>query len=599
MTKIVYLNTRLALRLPLALALLLMVASISIAQKPQRAAASPPQPPVKQESPQIEKMAPAEVNRGTRVIFTGRDFPDKRENITVYIDGKALGNPNGLRINPDKTGSFSFAIPSNDLELGKHYVKVEFKQSDGFTIPIAPNDPAGGEFIVYGNVGKTPPKITAISPLTSYPEKKLFGFEIIGEGFSTRGRDNILFREGNTDLDVCWDDDDKTCDKPNAAHGKVESDGRKIILTRIPKEYCGISKIGVRQGDLKSQPVGVTLSSVEKDTPIVASLVGFVVLFGLVIWLTGRSLEKTSIAGKSHWLGAALLLDRETDTYSLSRLQFFLWTGAAVLGYLYLAVSRSLVQGRLEFVDVPEGLPAIILISASTTVIAQGITSAKGPKGAGPVHPSAADLISSGGIVAPERFQFFVWTIIGVLTFLFLVALQDPGTIKDLPKVPSGFMELMGVSSAGYLGGKLVRKPGPVIDEIIATLGSLEFRIRGRNLSQDASFRIGDEDLTSDKIMSSDKTKPGKPELVEPDTESNLPNMAKALRFILNEPKPEWLAPGARLTIINPDGQMASWPYSLTAQTDVADTEDTDGCDVTVGDPTLDEDLPASEGGVA
>lgn len=556
-----------ALRFGLTIALALVGSSTALAARKTKVPPPTPKPAV----PQIEKMEPREVTRGTTVTVTGRNIPGKAD-ITVYLGDKEVGVPIRVDVNPDKSGTFMFDVPSDDLPLGRYNTRIAFKQPDG-----PPIRSEVGVLTVYGDSTKTQPKIAAVNPLLSYPENQFFGFEIQGEGFSTRGSDNVIFREGRDSIEVCWDDD-KSCDKNKAgvAHGRLISD-RQIILEKIPPRYQGISKIGVRVGVLESPAVAITLSTVEKRVPLLVSLVGFVALFGLVLFVTGRGLRKNGIAGKSHGVVTALLLDKETDTLSLSRLQFFLWTAAAVLGYLYLAVSRSLVQGKLEFVDVPEGLPAIILISASTSVLARGITSSKGPKGAGEVHPSAADLISVGSLVAPERFQFLIWTVIGVFAFLFLVVLQDPGTIKDLPKVPDRFMELMGVSAAGYLGGKLARKPGPVIDEIIANNGSLKLTIRGRNLSQDASFRIGDDDLTSDKIAppdietvsTLDRTKPGKPAILEKDSQSDDATMAKALELTIIEPKLEWLASETTLTIINPDGQRATWPYSIVEKSRV------------------------------
>ena len=96
--------------------------------------------------------------------------------------------------------------------------------------------------------------------------------------------------------------------------------------------------------------------------------------------------------------------------------------------------------------DVPENLPGIIFISASTSFLAQGITNMKGPKGAGDARPSLGDLITSGGIVAPERFKFLVWTVLGGLAFVDLVFLEAPDVIQTLLKVPGGFLQLMGAS---------------------------------------------------------------------------------------------------------------------------------------------------------
>lgn len=579
--------------------LLLVEGSARLAQKAKVDVPNTAATPAKQSS-QVDKMDPTEVTRGATVTVTGRNFPDKPENVAVLFDDNDK-NPIPVEFSADKPGTLSFMVPYENIELGKHNVTLAFKKADGTQTQRVPALPLAGILTIYGDAGKTTPKITSINPVLAYPEKNLFSFEILGEGFSRKPfKDNVLFREGAGNIDVCWEDD-PSCEKNSSkvAHGRVVSD-RQIIVDRIPRSYGGSSKIGIRVGPLESAVMPVTLSTIEKEWARFISIGAFAAVFVMAFWILRNRHRADPISGESPGLVTSLLLDKETDTLSLSRLQFFLWTGAAVFGYFYLLVSRSWVQGKLEFVDVPEGLPAIILISAGTTVLAQGITAAKGPKGAGQVHPSAADLITVGGLVAPERFQFFVWTIIGVVAFVVLVVLQDPGKIQDLPKVPSGFMQLMGVSSIGYLGGKFARKAGPVIDDISAK-GDLELTIRGRNLSRDAGFQIGELDLKPDKIISSDPQTPGKPEVVERDTDSGDATMAKTLKLTIKDPEPNW-TPTAQLTIINPDGQKAMWPYSLTESENAseANTEDTaDGCDVSVDNPTADENLPASEGGVA
>jgi hypothetical protein len=96
-------------------------------------------------------------------------------------------------------------------------------------------------------------------------------------------------------------------------------------------------------------------------------------------------------------------------------------------------------------------------------------TAIKGPKGAGSEDPSLADLVTSGGVAVVDRVQMFVWTIVGVVAFCVAALRYGPGTIKMLDPVPTSMLYMMGLSSAGYLGGKLARKPGPVITELSIT----------------------------------------------------------------------------------------------------------------------------------
>jgi len=144
----------------------------------------------------------------------------------------------------------------------------------------------------------------------------------------------------------------------------------------------------------------------------------------------------------------------------LSKLQFYLWTIVAVFGYAYLAISKNWFQDSFVLPAVPSGLPGIVGIAAGTAVGAQ-VTNINGPKGAGQLKPSLSDFVTSGDVVAAERVQFFVWTIIGALGFLMVVIRLDPRVLRDLPDVPSSILAISGLSAFGYLGGKLARDPRP------------------------------------------------------------------------------------------------------------------------------------------
>ncbi len=167
------------------------------------------------------------------------------------------------------------------------------------------------------------------------------------------------------------------------------------------------------------------------------------------------------------------MLDPETSPpIAFPSFSFTFGTLGALVGYSYhnLAFSRSLVQGHLEFADMPANLPIIFAGSAVTWVAATGLTAAKGSKGAGEVEPSWSDLLTVGGVVAPERVQFLVWTLLGVVIFMYLAFLSDPAAIQSLPMVPPNFLLIMGASSAAYLGGKAVRGAGPVITSATGVL---------------------------------------------------------------------------------------------------------------------------------
>lgn len=246
-------------------------------------------------------------------------------------------------------------------------------------------------------------------------------------------------------------------------HGEVLSP-EQIKLCRVPVPDDGQMLISVGYGDTSSETRPFRVFSLGTQQVALISALIALVLALLPLGLLSFVKHTYSVAGEPYRL-RMLFLDPETDTYSLSKLQFYLWTVAALFGYAYLFIARVKVQ-YLPWPDVPTTLPGIISVAAGTAIGAQVITSTKGSKGSGEDKPSFADFITSGGVVAADRLQMFLWTLFGVGAFFVAVLQQGPGTISELPAVPERLLYLMGISSAGYLGGKLARKPGPVINEI-------------------------------------------------------------------------------------------------------------------------------------
>ena len=197
----------------------------------------------------------------------------------------------------------------------------------------------------------------------------------------------------------------------------------------------------------------------------VLSIVLTFLLAGGILYCVAEYKRSRAGAATPFSARTVLFLDPETDTYSLSKLQFYLWTLAALFGYIYLVLSRLFVQGA-EWPQVPDNLPGIVGIGIGTSIGAQVATNIRGPKGSGTELPNLGDFVMSGGVVAVDRVQMLVWTLLGVGIFVVAVAQHGPTDLEKLDSIPSTLLVLSGISTAGYLGGKLARKPGPVLDEI-------------------------------------------------------------------------------------------------------------------------------------
>jgi hypothetical protein len=308
-----------------------------------------------------------------------------------------------------------------------------------------------------------------------------------GKGFLQSGpQDNAIWINGVRQDKIVWDHacsdpasaGTANAPKPNAIHGEVPSP-EELHLCYVPVPANGQLLLAAGFGDSASEPQLFRIFNLTWARVALLSLAIALVLALLPLLLLRFVRKSDRIAGSNYRL-RMLFLDPETDTYSLSKLQFYAWTVAALFGYTYLFISRVHVQFG-SWPDVPASLPGIILVAAGTAVGSQIVTSAKGPKGAGEESPSFADFITSGGVVAPDRLQMLLWTILGVSAFFFAVLQLEPGTITDLPAVPERLLVLMGISSAGYLGGKMARKPGPVINELSVTPPESDEAIRDQS----------------------------------------------------------------------------------------------------------------------
>lgn len=278
-------------------------------------------------------------------------------------------------------------------------------------------------------------------------------------------------------------------------------------------------------------------------------------------------------------LASLLLLDPQTETYSLSRAQFIVWMMALGWAYVFLFAAQGLVQNIWTFPSL-EGFGATFLVSLGTLIAAQATSSVKGSKGAGEVHPSLADLFVHGGVMALERVQQVLWTIISVGMFLYVVYKNYAETTL-LPVIPNELLILMGISSVGYIGGKLARKAGPVIHRALpvapqgssppspastpsrpsgappaptaalpsASLVSLGIKVSGATFSRDATVSIDDGPPTSVVVLA--------PASGEFATDVQVPWSVAATS--LADAVELWYAAPRRIVLVNADSQRAEW----------------------------------------
>lgn len=408
------------------------------------------------------------------------------------------------------------------------------------------------------------PSIVAILPSVAYPTDGRYDLEIFGESFGDFNDNEIIIRINDQPIVIENHKNDLNLNK-NQRHDRksCKAVGKLPCLVRSWRSLriLGLSldnqsfgrplEISVEADNLISDEKPIVLSVLPLEAPRLIA-VGVLGLFVAIVSLFSRqTVKRHHRKNRIYNTLTFLFIEPQSNTYSLSKLQLILWTAAAILAYSYIAVSHFLVQSQWVLPKVPQGLPVLLGLSATTTALAVGATGFRGSKGAGPVHPGIGDFISTGGVFAPERLQYFLWTILGTIAFVAATLVQDPGTVTNMAEIPENFNPLMGASSLGYLAGKFARKGGPVIKHIDpsppypspALELSKGIRIIGENLSPRAQVKLNGELLPTDQV----KPAPGQPE----DTE-----FVSELLMTPKEVKPP-VAGVTAVKVINPDGQSA------------------------------------------
>jgi hypothetical protein len=358
-------------------------------------------------------------------------------------------------------------------------------------------------------------------------------------------------------------------------------DGVAAETTRVAPDGTWFAAVIQNEGNGKSlgpgqKSIEVTILGVPTGIPdqlqvMVQRRTGWILTAGIVgvallpLLLVGSIIYWLyQAARKQHpWL-EALVLEPENKTYSLSRAQFYWWLSIIAYAYFFLFIARGFIEDTWSLPAL-SGFAYTFLISLGTVVLAQATSAVKGAKGAGSVKPSRADLITNGGVIAPERVQQVVWSVLAGLGFLW-ITIRTYTTATALPTIPDELLILMGISSAGYLGGKLGRRPGPIIKQILVEKGSIRLKIHGEHLSKDAYVWVDGVQQPKDVIKTLKEANPDRPN-----------DFAKALLVQLPDISMEaWYGREHTITIINADGQRGEWKATFPKITAVTLTPSSD-----------------------
>ena len=491
---------------------------------------------------------------GADLTVPGTGFPATPAGIVLTVQ------PKGLQIAAKSAAptALVFALPA--LDPGDYTAAIAFPKdaaSDGRSVPLPGTLSIPRPPVAPAPAVPTAPAaaITGIAPSTAYAsDKDRFTFEVYGENFpEPKSGAYLLEVSGRVITPFEVKGAGESCS--NAETPCVKWIGPEhLVVSGIERagQYQWQTTVRLRIAGVWLGPKTLIFSRWQSHWPFLAAG-GFVVASMVIILLIFRRKLK-----RGQGVFTLFLLDADTNSFSLSKFQVFSWLTIIVFAYVYVLFCRITIQGVVtEWPPFPGTLAGMFGLSLGAMVASSAVTETKGNKGAGAQQPSFADFFSSGGVVAADRFQFFLWTLVGFFGYLSLLWFSDPTSISAVPTVPEGLLYLMGVSAGGYIGGKLARQPGPNITGLKASLelpaGTLRVRILGDNLSPAGTYQIqGLEVKTVTRPVTIISQATGKTDF------------ATELEVAITAPDPTWFAIGTHtLRLINDDGQFAEKDYTV------------------------------------
>ncbi len=183
---------------------------------------------------------------------------------------------------------------------------------------------------------------------------------------------------------------------------------------------------------------------------------------------------------------------------STSKLQFLLWTVAALYAYIVIVVDAYYNHNIVSIgLNIPQNLILAMGLSATTMLAAKGISSKYVDK----EQIDKTDT-SKGGLFFDDdgypdlaKIQLMAWTFVGIGIFL-LKTLNDvvgsTGASAQLPDIDGTLLALMGIGQGSYVGKKILTKDdqsAPRLDFISKSTGKLDddIMITGTNFGDDPS----------------------------------------------------------------------------------------------------------------
>lgn len=161
------------------------------------------------------------------------------------------------------------------------------------------------------------------------------------------------------------------------------------------------------------------------------------------------------VTARSRAFLETMILDGNTNTYSLSRCQALFWTLILGGSYVYMTIGAGLILGGGVIPDFNSSLLVLMGISYGG-LLSSAAASTRYPKNESNDKPlRMSNLYAEGGKISVPRLQLLIFTIISAVVYMYILYTADI-IATGLPDVPPTLLGLMGISQSGYLGDKVL-----------------------------------------------------------------------------------------------------------------------------------------------
>lgn len=168
-----------------------------------------------------------------------------------------------------------------------------------------------------------------------------------------------------------------------------------------------------------------------------------------------------------------LVITCDDESYSLSRLQIYLWTLVVIIAFF------AIFGATHTWPVIPPTLYILMGLNVASSVASSAIYTAYEPAPSANPQPKTDPnfihdiFFESNGSLDLPRTQMFAWTVILLGAFMLMVLLNfkhagNAKTVKDaielmktMPDIPEGLVALMGISQGAYLGTKAAKALKP------------------------------------------------------------------------------------------------------------------------------------------